>query len=385
MALFINTERNRLQRYDKVLIYTRKNEKKCKILFISHFFRTFALEMNHSLIHNRLSLWYQQHARVLPWRETSNPYHIWVSEVILQQTRVNQGIHYYLRLLYRFPTVQSLAEATEDEVLLYWQGLGYYSRARNMHKAAQLIAQRLEQSSLSLEQIDDVFSFWRSLPGIGEYTAGAIASFAYNLPYIAMDGNVYRVLSRLYDCDIPFDSTAGKKHFRQLGQELLDTEHPRDYNSAIMEFGALHCTPTSPDCTHCPIQECCLAYAHGTVDLLPVRQPRAALRERFFNYTIYCTDDMRTLISQRRQKDIWQHLYEFPLQESDTLLPTPPDAPCVELTHVLSHQRLHARFHIKKVSELPQIPDTIAIALKDIDDYALSRLTLKALSSFFKP
>ena len=356
-------------------------------MFISHFFSTFALEMNHSLIHNRLYLWYQQHARVLPWRETTDPYSIWLSEVILQQTRVNQGIHYYLRLLQRFPTVQSLAEASEDEVLLYWQGLGYYSRARNLHKAAKILAaRRLEGIGDEVKGDEvrgkDIYDFWRSLPGVGDYTAGAIASFAYDLPYIAMDGNVYRVLSRLYDCEIPFDTTAGKKHFRLLGEELLDRDHPRLYNSAIMEFGALFCTPTSPDCVHCPIQECCLAYAHGTADLLPVRKPRTKLRDRFLNYTIYCTSDMRTLIHQRTEKDIWQHLYEFPLQESDALLPTPPDAPFVDLTHILSHQRLHARFCIKKVPELPQIPDTMVIALSDIDDYALSRLTLKAIESF---
>lgn len=340
--------------------------------------------MNHTLIHNRLSLWYSQHGRVLPWRETADPYHIWISEIILQQTRVNQGLGYYMRLLQRFPTVQSLAEASEDEVLLYWQGLGYYSRARNMHKAAQIITSRLASEGNILTEIDNVYDFWRTLPGIGDYTAGAIASFAYDLPYIAMDGNVYRVLSRIYDCEIPFDSSAGKKHFRQLGEGLLDRAHPRVYNSAIMEFGALHCTPTSPDCTHCPIQECCMAYVHGTVNLLPVRKPRTPLRDRYLNYTIYCTPDMQTIIRQRREKDIWQHLYEFIVEESEQLQPTPPNSPSVDLTHVLSHQRLHARFHIKKVSELPQIPDTIIIALSDIDDYAVSRLTLNALEKLLK-
>lgn len=340
--------------------------------------------MNHTLIHNRLSLWYSQHGRVLPWRETADPYHIWISEIILQQTRVNQGLGYYMRLLQRFPTVQSLAEASEDEVLLYWQGLGYYSRARNMHKAAQIITSRLASQGNILTEIDNVYDFWRTLPGIGDYTAGAIASFAYDLPYIAMDGNVYRVLSRIYDCEIPFDSSAGKKHFRQLGEGLLDRAHPRVYNSAIMEFGALHCTPTSPDCTHCPIQECCMAYVHGTVDSLPVRKPRTPLRDRYLNYTIFCTPDMRTIIRQRREKDIWQHLYEFIVEESEQLQPTPPNSPSVDLTHVLSHQRLHARFHIKKVSELPQIPDTIIIALSDIDDYAVSRLTINALEKLLK-
>ena len=220
------------------------------------------------------------------------------------------------------------------------------------------------------------------MPGVGEYTAGAIASFAFNLPYPALDGNVYRVLSRLYDCEIAFDTTQGKKHFRHLAEELLDRNNPRIFNSAIMEFGALHCTPTSPDCVNCPIQSSCLAYAHHTVESLPARKPRASLRERFLNYTIYCTPGMRTLIHQRTEKDIWQHLYEFPLIECDTLLPATPDTPTIDLTHILSHQRLHARFQLKKVFELPQIPDTIEIALSQLDDYALSRLTLRALSQF---
>ena len=326
--------------------------------------------------------WYQANRRDLPWRRDREPYHVWLSEIMLQQTRVEAVKGYYARFLEACPDIQTLAAAPEDRLNKLWQGLGYYSRARNMHRAAQLIAERLQQSATSLRDIDDVFAFWRSLPGIGDYTAGAISSFAYDLPYIAMDGNVYRVLSRLYDCEIPFDTTLGKKHFRQLGEELLDREHPRLYNSAIMEFGALFCTPTSPDCAQCPIQECCLAYAHGTAELLPVRKPRTKLRDRFLNYTIYCTSDMRTLLRQRTEKDIWQHLYEFPLEESDSLLPTPPDVPFVDLTHVLSHQRLHARFCIKKVSELPQIPGSITIALSDIDNYALSRLTLKALESF---
>ena len=217
---------------------------------------------------------------------------------------------------------------------------------------------------------------------MGEYTAGAISSFAFDLPYPALDGNVYRVLARLYDCEIAFDTTQGKKHFRQLAEELLDREHPRLFNSAIMEFGALHCTPTSPDCDNCPIQDCCLAYAHHTVELLPVRKPRTALRDRYLNYTIYCTPDMRILLHQRTDKDIWQHLYEFPLVESDHLLEVPKGVPTIDLTHILSHQRLHARFHIKKVSELPQIPHTIIIPFSAIDDYALSRLTLRALDAF---
>lgn len=342
--------------------------------------------LNHSLIHNKLSRWYEQNRRILPWRETIDPYCIWVSEIILQQTRVNQGLAYYLRFIDRFPNIQSLASASEDEVLCYWQGLGYYSRARNMHRAAQQIVsngytvfeQRAGHLSLPPEEI---FRQLIAMPGVGEYTAGAIASFAFDLPYPALDGNVYRVLARIYDCEIVFDTSQGKKHFHQLANQLLDTQHPRLFNSAIMEFGALYCTPTSPDCTQCPIQQCCMAYAHHTVEDLPVRKPRASLRERYLNYTIYCTPDMHTLLHQRKEKDIWQHLFEFPLQESNKLLPIEAHIPYIDLTHILSHQRLHARFQLKKVPELPQIPDTIKIAFDNLDDYALSRLTLRALES----
>lgn len=340
--------------------------------------------LNHLLIHNRLSHWYEQNHRVLPWRETTDPYCIWVSEVILQQTRVNQGLEYYLRFINRFPDVQSLAQAPEEEVLRYWQGLGYYSRARNMHRAAQMIvANQMLVFTPKATQLhpDELYHSLLTLPGIGTYTAGAIASFAFNLPYPALDGNVYRVLARLYDCDMIFDTSNGKKHFHQLAYELLDTQQPRLYNSAIMEFGALHCTPTSPDCQHCPIQECCLAYAHHTVELLPVRKPRTPLRDRYLNYVIYITDDMQTLIHQRTANDIWKHLYEFPLTEDTQLLPPPPCTPALDFTHILSHQRLHARFLIKKVSELPPIPHTIAVPLSSLDDYALSRLTLRAIEA----
>lgn len=328
--------------------------------------------------------WYETDHRILPWRETTDPYCIWISEIILQQTRVAQGMEYYLRFVERFPNVQTLAQASEDEVLRYWQGLGYYSRARNLHKAAQLVVSAAgtvggvaDTSDPSQEQ---VFHALLSMPGVGEYTAGAIASFAFNLPYPALDGNVYRVLARLYDCDIAFDTSAGKKHFHALACQLLDRHNPRLFNSAIMEFGALYCTPQSPDCEACPLQEFCLAHAHHTVALLPVRKPRTTLRDRYLNYTIYLTPDRRTLIRQRTGNDIWKHLYEFPLVESDQLLPVSA-VPVTDITHILSHQRLHARFHIEYVSALPSIPDTLAIPLSSLDDYALSRLTLKALEA----
>ena len=350
--------------------------------------------MNKELLHNKLIEWYEVNHRILPWRETDDPYKIWISEIILQQTRVAQGMEYYHRLITRFPDIQSLADAEEDEVLLYWQGLGYYSRARNLHKAAQLmknhgIFQLSNVECLKLKD-EEIFAALKSMPGVGDYTAGAIASFAFNLPYPALDGNVYRVLSRLYDCEIAFDTTQGKKHFRQLAEELLDKERPRLFNSAIMELGALHCVPTAPDCSTCPLNTWCKALTNNTVELLPVRKPRPKVRDRYLEYTIYITPEKTTLIHQRKGNDIWKHLWEFPLEEIDrcavdrvavdrTKGTVDRYAEVLELTHVLSHQKLHARFVIKNVSELPEIPDTLVVKLSELDNYAFSRLTLNAI------
>ena len=373
--------------------------------------------MNKKLLHDKLIDWYEQNHRILPWRETDDPYKIWISEIILQQTRVAQGMEYYLRLINRFPDVESLAEAEEDEVLLYWQGLGYYSRARNLHKAAQLmknheifklnnnninnlrgnqLSAALNGHSSELLSSEQIFAALRSMPGVGDYTAGAIASFAFNLPYPALDGNVYRVLSRLYDCEIAFDTTQGKKHFRQLAEDLLDRERPRLFNSAIMELGALHCVPTAPDCSTCPLNTWCKALANNTVELLPVRKPRPKVRDRYLEYTIYITPERTTLIHQRKGNDIWKHLWEFPLEEIDrcavdrvavdrTKDTVDRYAEVLELTHVLSHQKLHARFVIKNVPELPEIPDTLVVSLSDLDNYAFSRLTLNAIEKLLIP
>ena len=347
--------------------------------------------MNKDLLYKELEEWYEVNHRILPWRETEDPYKIWISEIILQQTRVAQGMEYYHRLITRFPDIQSLANAHEDEVLLYWQGLGYYSRARNMHKAAQLMkdheifhqAMRLLGDKARGEEI---FSALKSMPGVGDYTAGAIASFAFDLPYPALDGNVYRVLSRLYDCEIAFDTTQGKKHFRKLAEDLLDRERPRLFNSAIMELGALVCLPTKPMCDECPLRTWCKALANNTVELLPVRKPRAKVRDRYLQYTIYISPENKTLIHQRKGNDIWKHLYEFPVQEIHSLEDAHSgfslkfkDRKFLDLTHVLSHQKLHARFVIKKVSELPEIPDTLVVSLSELDSYAFSRLTLNAI------
>ena len=377
--------------------------------------------MNKKLLHDKLIDWYEQNHRILPWRETDDPYKIWISEIILQQTRVAQGMEYYHRLITRFSDIQSLADAKEDEVLLYWQGLGYYSRARNLHKAAQLmknheifklnndninnlrgnqLSAALNGHSSELLSSEQIFAALRSMPGVGDYTAGAIASFAFDLPYPALDGDVYRVLSRLYDCEIAFDTTQGKKHFRQLAEDLLDRERPRLFNSAIMELGALHCVPTAPDCSTCPLNTWCKALDNNTVELLPVRKPRPKVRDRYLEYTIYITPEKTTLIHQRKGNDIWKHLWEFvettsvdfkndnidnlrgnqlpaALQRNTSELLNPYKV--IEITHVLSHQKLHARFVIKKVSELPEIPDSLVVHLSDLDNYAFSRLTLKAI------
>ena len=334
------------------------------------------------LLYNQLYTWYELNKRVLPWRETENPYYIWVSEIILQQTRVEQGMPYYMRFIDRFPTLAALAQAQEDEVLRYWQGLGYYTRARNMYKAAKILVENGHNT------FPHTFDQIRALPGIGDYTAGAIAAFAYNMPYPALDGNVYRVLARLTDCEIPFDTSAGKKHFQTLAQDILDRNNPRLFDSALMEFGALQCLPASPDCDICPLQTWCKAFANNTVALLPVRKPRPKIRERYFNYTIYLTSDKRTVLQQRQKQDIWLHLWEFPLAETDRLLPA-NGLPAIDLTHQLSHQRIHARFVMVQTKNLPdtitnQIKngDLQVIPLSDLDNYPLSRLTLKALEHF---
>jgi len=329
--------------------------------------------MYNSLIYNRLYAWYETHRRVLPWRETDDAYCIWLSEVILQQTRVAQGMEYYMRFVARWPKVEDLAAADEAEVLREWQGLGYYSRARNLHQAARMIVER------GWTPFPTRFEDILSLPGVGLYTAGAIASFAYDQPYPAMDGNVYRVVARLLDIDEAFDTTAGKKLFHKQIDDLLDKDHPRLFNSAIMEFGALHCTPALGDaCDLCPLKEVCAGHAHGTASLLPVRKPRPKVRDRWFTYHIYLCGD-HTLIRRREEKDIWYHLYEFPCEEHQR--PTTNDQRPFPFTHVLSHQRIHARFLVHRIQELPDIPGTIVIRWEDLNDFALSRLTLRALDT----
>ena len=329
--------------------------------------------------------WYAREGRDLPWRRTRDPYRIWLSEVILQQTHVAQGTEYYLRFTERFPDVASLAAAPEDEVLKLWQGLGYYSRARNLHAAARQVVERFGgRFPVALEEV-------RSLRGVGDYTAAAICSAAYDAPRAVVDGNVYRVLARLFDLDAPIDSTAGKRAFAELAQSQLGTAHPGRYNQAIMDFGALRCTPSSPRCEVCPLAGQCLALAAGTVAARPVKQGKTRVRDRWFNYLHVSSGD-RTLLRRREGRDIWQGLYEFPLIETEGPAELPElvclpqfrellgDAPwhlvrSIPLPkHQLSHQTLHAVVHRIETPSLTPAAAAMAVPTAALGDYAVPRL-----------
>ena len=326
--------------------------------------------------------WYARHGRDLPWRRTRDPYRIWLSEVILQQTRVAQGMDYYLRFTERFPDVGSLAAAPEDEVLKLWQGLGYYSRACNLHAAARQVAERF--GGVFPRSYDEV----RSLRGVGDYTAAAVCSAAYDAPCAVLDGNVFRVLARLFDIDLPIDSTAGKRTFAELAQTQLDMRCPGRYNQAVMDFGVLQCTPAQPGCADCPLAARCLALAAGTVAERPVKQAKTKVRDRWFNY-LHVTCGDRTLLRRRGEGDIWQGLYEFPMIETDRA------ADFSELTdseefrtvlggvewrllrsvampkHQLSHQTLHAVFHRFEIFSPVDFP---SVPTATLGDYAVPRL-----------
>lgn len=253
--------------------------------------------------------WHEDIDRKMPWKETDDPYKIWISEIVLQQTRVAQGTAYYNRLIDAFPTVQDLAGASEDKVLSLWKGLGYYARARNLHHAAKQIVE--DHKGVFPTTYEDIIS----LKGVGVYTAAAIASFAFDLPYAVVDGNVYRVLSRYFNLSTPIDTTVGKKEYATLAQEHLVDNSASKYNQAIMDFGALHCTPVSPNCGSCMLRESCGSYAQGTVDLLPIKEKKLTVKSRFFNYMYFRKGD-KVLMKKRIGKDIWQGLYELPMIES---------------------------------------------------------------------
>jgi len=317
--------------------------------------------------------WYKEYGRDLPWRQTHDPYAIWLSEIILQQTQVKQGWDYWTRFMHRWPTVEALAAATEDEVLREWQGLGYYSRARNLHFAAKQI--------VSLGHFPDTLEDIKKLKGVGDYTAAAIASFAFGIPAAVVDGNVYRVLARHFGIDTPINTTEGKKLFATLAQELLpNTQHPSPitstYNQAIMDFGAIQCTPASPNCMFCPLIEFCIAFRENRVAELPVKLKTLKITERHLTY-IYVRCNGYTAIHRRGTGDIWQGLWEPWLNNE---IPAGAVLLKQHVKHVLTHRVLYADFYLWEVTERPQLPDDyIWIKESELDDYAKPRLIEKYL------
>jgi A/G-specific adenine glycosylase len=311
---------------------------------------------------NFLIKWYLQNKRDLPWRETSNPYPIWLSEIILQQTRVAQGLPYFFSFMEQFPTVFDLANAPEEKVLKLWQGLGYYSRARNLHETAKIIA--FEKKGIFPNNYKELLQ----LKGVGDYTAAAIASFSFNEAVPVVDGNVYRVLSRIFDIETDISSAKAKSEFQKLAFEFMPKDQPALFNQAIMEFGALQCTPQSPDCTQCVMNGICLALQKKKVMQLPVKLKKTKVTNRFLNYLLFEDENNNTLIQQRTDKGIWHKLYEFPLLETNKSVAFETiseelkrnqfiDNEIIELIkmddtdtiHKLSHQKLHIKFWKVKV------------------------------------
>lgn len=302
----------------------------------------------------RLITWYLQHKRDLPWRHTTDPYPIWLSEIILQQTRVAQGMPYYFAFTQAFPTVRDLADASEERVLKLWQGLGYYSRARNLHKTAQIVTSEYGGNFPSN------YAELLQLKGVGDYTAAAIASFSFNEAVPVVDGNVFRVLSRYFDIETDIANASAKKEFAALAFELMPKDDPATFNQALMEFGALQCVPKNPDCGICPLNDGCLALKHKKVDQLPVKSKKAKVKNRFLNYLVVLDENQNTVIQKRTAKGIWYNLYEFPLVETDgevnydfisqsaaVLFENHPIQSIVEVksvNHKLTHQNLNIKF-----------------------------------------
>ena len=316
--------------------------------------------------------WFRENGRDLPWRQTRDPYAIWLSEIILQQTQVKQGWNYWERFMQRWPKVKDLAAATEDEVLREWQGLGYYSRARNLHYAAKQI--------VALGHFPDTIEEIRQLKGVGDYTAAAIGSIAFGLPAAVVDGNVYRVLSRHFGIDTPINTTEGKKLFASLAQSLLpssenmDKSSSSEYNQAIMDFGAIQCTPQSPRCDVCPLMETCTAFREDRVGELPVKQKMLKVRERHLIY-IYIRCQGETAIHRRGPGDIWQGLWEPWLVDSSADVPSGAVLQRQNVRHVLTHRILMADFYLWDVEEKPALPsEYIWIKETELDQYAVPRL-----------
>ena len=337
-----------------------------------------------------LIYWYLQNNRELPWRKTKNPYFIWLSEIMLQQTRVAQGMGYYLKFTEEFPTVFDLAKADESTVLKMWQGLGYYSRARNLHFTAKQIAKELNG------EFPSTYKELIKLKGIGDYTASAIASICFNEPNAVVDGNVYRVLSRYFGIKTPINSSVGIKEFKILAQTLLDETQSGSYNQAIMDFGALHCKPQNPLCESCLFSDSCVGLEKKLIKELPVKEKKIKVRNRYFNFLVIKTNDKSTILSERKGKGIWQGLYQFPLIESDKsidknevilseefihLFPNETTISLFnqkEIVHKLSHQHLYTQFWVVETAFLSEAK----IKWSEIEKYPVPVLISNFLEAY---
>jgi A/G-specific adenine glycosylase len=330
----------------------------------------------------QLTYWYLHNKRNLPWRATTNPYTIWLSEIILQQTRVDQGMSYYFKFIENFPTVYDLAAASEEQVLKLWQGLGYYSRARNLHFSAKFIVDELKG------EFPSTYKDLLKLKGVGDYTASAIASICFNEPTAVVDGNVYRVLARYFGIDTSINSSAGIKIFKQLAQELIDKKNPGTHNQAMMEFGALMCKPSNPDCEICPLNNSCFALSKNKVKELPVKEKKAKIKTRHFNYLVIQSSDQKTKIV-KRETGIWKNLYEFPLIETSDII---DEKQLVEhkiykelfcdsaatvslfdeevLVHKLTHQHIYAKFWVVNTT----VSDRFSIPWNTVKKYPVPAL-----------
>ncbi|WP_296384410.1 A/G-specific adenine glycosylase [Winogradskyella sp.] len=340
---------------------------------------------------NELISWYSIHKRKLPWRGTKNPYFIWLSEIILQQTQVKQGLPYYEAFVKTFPTIFDLASASEESVLKLWQGLGYYSRARNLHTTAKHIA--LELNGVFPNNYKELLK----LKGVGDYTASAISSIAFNEVAAVVDGNVYRVLARYFGIDTPINSTAGIKEFKQLATSLIDKERPATYNQAIMEFGARQCKPKNPDCSVCPIKDSCVSLQKNLADTLPVKLKKTKVTTKYFNFLVCIDKNKRILFEKRTNKGIWRNLYQFPLVESEKsinveefhLLNLENTFPKftkfdyslykdVDKIHKLSHQHLYTKFWIIEVEQSLEH----SISINDLTKYPAPVLISDFINEF---
>jgi len=344
------------------------------------------MNFTHTLIY-----WYSINKRDLPWRRTKDPYKIWLSEIIMQQTQITQGLPYYAAFVSKFPTVFDLANANEEAVLKLWQGLGYYSRARNLHYSAKYIVDELKgEFPIHYKEL-------LKLKGVGDYTASAIASICYDEPTAVVDGNVYRVLSRYFGIDIPINSSKGIKYFKELAQSLLPKKDIGNYNQAIMDFGSRQCKPQNPDCTICPLNNSCIALKNNQIKVLPIKINKVKITKKYINFMVFVSDDDKTILEKRTEKGIWKNLYQFPLVETkkrleiNTFKTNDKIQQFVngknhavslyndqEIVHKLSHQHLYTSFWIVTINKLPDN----AIEISTIHDFPVPVLISNFIEAF---